>query len=438
MKRLTNLWAFGLLLLISIFLLAACNGGNTANDASGNKNEEEKTEKAEELEAEPVTLKFNYAWEEEFNEDIKGPVEEKFPHITLEFVEMALDEVETEIAQKNIPDIFYLSGGDQVPLLEEYELTYDLDELINGNNFDLSSISQAHIYQARGWGDGALYYFPYVRRWEVLYYNKEIFDQFGVSYPKDGMTWGEVGDLASQVTGERNGVEYRGLDISAAGGMLSELEVNHLDPESHEPMYVKDERFVQYLNMAEKLAAIPGVVPEEGDWGDFMNTQNLAMVPLFDVHIWLAGVEADTGLNWDMVTYPVWEDKPNGGPGAGAAGLAISETSEHKEEAFQVLEYLMSEEWQLMRSKKGFATILNDPEIQGAFSSEVEGLQDKNMQAVFALDIATGPKVTSPYEQEGQVLDVMEFIKEGNDVNTYLREAYDKSKAKVAEAQGSK
>lgn len=435
MKAYTKMWALSLVLLFSMLLIVACSGDKNAVNKEEKNNEENKK-----IVTDPkqVTLKFNYGWEEEFNEDIKGPVEEKFPNIKLEFVETALEDIEEEIVKKNVPDIIYMSGGDKVPLLKEYELAYDLDTLIGQNNFDINGISQAQIDKARSWGNGALYYLPYVKRWEVLYYNKEIFDQFGVDYPIDGMTWEEVGNLAKKVTGDRNGVNYRGLDLSASGGMLKQLGGNHLDSETNEPLYVKDERFSKYLNMVQELAEIPGVVPDEGDWGNFINEQNLAMVPLFDIHIWLNNVEADTGLKWDMVSFPVWEDNPKVGPSANAAGLAISNTSEHKDEALQVLEYLLSEEWQLMRSKKGFATVLDDPEIQKTFSSEVEGLEEKNMQAIFYLDTAEVPKETSLYEEAGQVLDPIEFIKEGKDVNTYLREAYEKSKVEVEDVQGTK
>ena len=447
MKNFTKIKVFGLIFIVLVLMLAACNseGSNDNNESAGSQTEEqtvngEKSEEEteQEPEREPVTLKFNYGWEEEFIEDIKGPVEEKFPWITLEFVELALENVEEEIAKNNIPDIFYLSGGDQVPYLLEYELAFDHDELIEKHGFDLSKISEAHIEKARTWGDGALYYLPYVRRWEVLYYNKAVFDAFGEEYPTDGMTWKEVADLARKVTGERNGTEYRGIDISASSGMLDQLGVNFVDPETHEPMFLKDEGFAKYLGMIEEFASIPGVIPEEGDWGDFIGKQNVAMVPLFDIHIWLKNVEAETGLAWDMVSYPVWEDQPNVGPSANAAGLAISATSEHKEEAFMVLEYLLSEEWQMMRSKKGFATVLNNTEIQEAFCSEVEGLEEKNMQDVFALEATSGPEKLSPYEDVAkEVFDIMEFIKSDKDVNTYLREVYDKADAKVKEALGS-
>ncbi|MCJ7840799.1 extracellular solute-binding protein [Lederbergia sp. NSJ-179] len=443
-KKSSNNWILNLFIIFTAFLLVACNTskGSTEDTArSAEKEGKETTETEDNSEAEPVTLTFNYGWEEEFIEDIKGPVEEKFPNITLEFAEFDYDKAEEEISKGNIPDIFYLSGGDKVDVLKEYELAYNLDELIERNNFDLESISKEQIDRVRTWGDGDLYYFPYVKRWDVLYYNKGIFDLFGVNYPKDGMTWDEITDLAREVTGEKNGTEYRGIDISASGPMLKQLGVNHIDPETNEPMYLKDGNFAKYLNQIEKIASIQGVIPDndEDDWGAFINKQNVAMVPLFDIHIWLNGVEAETGLAWDMVSYPEWEDHPNTGPNANAGGLSISNTSEHKEAAFQVLEYLMSEEWQMMRSKKGFATVLDNKEIQEAFCSEVEGLEEKNMQAVFKLKAVDKPVKVSPYEEKGEeVFDAMKFIKEGKDVNTYLRETYDEVNALVKEAAGSK
>ncbi|MBO0995666.1 ABC transporter substrate-binding protein [Bacillus sp. SD088] len=425
-----------LLILLFTFLLVACNSDKSATKPE--TSDKETGDATTKDESEPVTLKVHYGWEEEFIEDIKEPVEEKFPNITLEFTEVDFDAMDDDIAKGNIPDIFYLSGGGQLKVLEEYELSYDLDELVEKNSFDLNKIDKAQIDKVRSWGEGKLYYFPYVKRWDVLYYNKGIFDLFGVNYPQDGMTWDEIADLARKVNGEVNGTNYRGIDISSTGAMLNQLGVQHVDPETDESMYLQDERFAKFLNKIENIASIPGVIPEdEGDWGNFINEQNVAMVPLFDVHIWLSNVEAETGLDWNMVSYPVWEDQPKIGPSANAAGLSISETSEHKDAAFQVLEYLMSDEWQMMRSKKGFATVLNNSEVQEAFSSEIEGLKDKNMQAVFDLEAAEAPEKVSAFEEDGEILDAMEFIEKEQDVNTYLRETYEEAEAKIKEAKGS-
>lgn len=419
-------------LLISLAtMLAACGNDNkdngdkqdNANTPKDNANKEANENNEAEPEQEPVTLKFNYGWDEEFEEDIKGPVEAKFPHITLEFVDLSVDNIEEEIAKENLPDIFYLSGADQLPILEDYDLAYDLTDMINEKDFDLDRISDAHVEVVNKWSEGDSFnYFPYVRRFDVMYYNKEIFDKFGVDYPTDGMTWDEVANLAKQVHGEIDGRDYRGIDIGNSSSMLKELEVNHVDPETDESLYASDERFAKYLSMIDTFNNIPGIIPAEDEGGDFISEQNVAMLPLYDIHNWLKNVEIDTGLSWDMVSYPVWEDAKTKGPTANAAGLTISSLSEHKEAAFQVLEYLMSDEWQLMRSKKGLATILKDKDIQATFAEEVEEFEDKNMQAVFALELTSGPENASKYEDQGNIIDAMEYAREHSDINTYLRE----------------
>ncbi|NOU90117.1 extracellular solute-binding protein [Paenibacillus sp. LMG 31460] len=65
----------------------------------------------------------------------------------------------------------------------------------------------------------------------VLYYNKDIFDKFGISYPRNGMTWDEVYDLAKKLNRTEDGISYRGFGM-AAGAMFT---VNPLSLQPVEP-----------------------------------------------------------------------------------------------------------------------------------------------------------------------------------------------------------
>jgi len=451
MKILSKRWQISFFSILFILILAACqaddnnsatndtsenetNNINESDNETNNVNDENETNESD---SESITLKIG----NELSEDDQEALKEEFPHIIFEFDEVSAheDDIEDEITQDKIPDIFYISGGDQIPNLDAYELSYDLTELIEESDFDLSTIADEQIDIVRKWSGGEIKYFPYVKRWDVLYYNKDIFDKFGVDYPEDGMTWNEVEALAREVNGEIDGNEYRGIDISSTGAMIKQLEVNHVDPETDESLYASDERFAKYLRMIEKIATIPGVVPDDEERGsnEFLDEQTVAMVPLYDIHIWLSDIEAETGLSWDMVSYPVFEDEEEQGIVTNASGLTISRTSEHKEEAFEVLEYLLSKESQMMRSKAGSATVLKDTEVQEAFSTEVEGLEDKNMQAVFYLDELSGPEERSEYEEDGEIIDGLEFVRSGQDINTYLREISEEANAAIEDAKGS-
>lgn len=59
---------------------------------------------------------------------------------------------------------------------------------------------------------------PVVNNTMSLYYNKDLFDKFGVSYPKDGMTWDEVLELNRQL--DKNGGRGSVHRISLIAGSL--------------------------------------------------------------------------------------------------------------------------------------------------------------------------------------------------------------------------
>src|SRR5690625_2344954 len=138
-----------------------------------------------------------------------------------------------------------------------------------------------------------------------------------------------------------------------------------------------------------------------------------------------------------MVSFPVWEEHPDRGTLVNAAGFAITDISEHKEAAFEVLAYIASDEWQMMRAKKGFSPVSSNPEVQEAFASEVDTLKGKNMLAPYYLTESTGPEKWSKYEQDGGIISIEDFVEKGQDINTYLRELAEEANGIIQEIKGS-
>jgi len=95
----------------------------------------------------------------------------------------------------------------------------------------------------------------------ALAYNKKVFDQFGVDYPTDDMTWNEVIDLANKVTGEKEGLQYRGLDIAADGHMVGMLD-NWLVNAEDEVQFEEREDVKKLFSLIETVADIPGNIPD--------------------------------------------------------------------------------------------------------------------------------------------------------------------------------
>lgn len=97
---------------------------------------------------------------------------------------------------------------------EELGLTEDLNPYVKQFNMDLNRIDPIVLDTVRKTsGDGKLLGIPISGNVVMMYYNKDIFDRFAVPYPKDGMTWDEVYDLARQLTRSDGAVKYRGFDF---------------------------------------------------------------------------------------------------------------------------------------------------------------------------------------------------------------------------------
>lgn len=117
MKRTWKHLSIGLLFILFTFLVVACQSNdadkNNNDKNNNNKNEENNGNENNVVASEEITLKFGFELEDEDQDALR----EEFPHITFEFegVSAHEDDIEEEIAKENLPDIFYLSGGDQMP-----------------------------------------------------------------------------------------------------------------------------------------------------------------------------------------------------------------------------------------------------------------------------------------------------------------------------------
>lgn len=447
-----------ILLCAAFAVFTACSGGGGGGkDATAEPKGEASTlpspspsepggQKAEapkeEPRNEPVTLKINLDWDDaSFEREWKIPVQEKFPYITLEKIPAAEINIEEQVAQGNIPDIIQARNHEHVSFLAQRGLTMDMSELIAKHGFDLDRLQRAMLQRAKNFGNGAIETLPFERGVHAMYYNKDIFDKFAVDYPTDDMTWSEVIALARKVTGEIDGVKYRGLDLDVPNMSFSQLGANYAHPETGDPMYTKDPAFQKYYDMMYEVWSIPGnlygddpasLIQSFG--GKFVLEQNVAMVPLWNLTGWLATIEQESGMRWDMVTYPVWDDLPGVDPVAQGPVIGVSAASEHKDEAFQVIAFILSDEYQLRRSREGKPSVLASEAVNSEFAADNPQLAEKNLQAFFRHQPATGPAKYHEFEHiaENSSWDLMkEFARLSRDTNTHLRIVQEVAEARV-------
>lgn len=406
-------------------LLGGCSQGQGSGQQSSNEGE------GETKAAEPVTLTLYMPADFPIQHTIVNAVQKKYPNITLQTVlRGAGKQPEELIAAGTFPDLIYQSTPWYAELLD-LNLLYDLNELVKKHKFDLNKLDPLAMDAIKMWGTkGEVYAIPFYRNFGVLYYNKDLFDKFGVAYPKDGMTWDDAAELARKLTRTEGGTEYKGLDASGTYEGVSQLSASFVT-EAGKANLLADP-FVTTMNNLARIYSIPGNARGRNMQDFYKGT--VAMSAFWNV---LGNFEdmykKGTPMNWDMVALPTYKDAPGRSYQVDSHNLSISTMSKHKEEAFQVIAYLTSKEVQAEIVKDGYVSALVDPELEATFGANMQSLKGKNVGAIFKLKSAPLYKVSKydPIAQDFLEKALNEVLSGTKDVNTALRDANELANQKI-------
>lgn len=244
-----------------------------------------------------------------------------------------------------IPDVMFLSP---VVNYAADGVLENLDPFIEASNYSTDDYWPGLLEY--GMYDGSVYGFPRDIGLEVLYYNKDLFDEAGVSYPDETWTWADLQAAAEQLTE----VTSSGRVIRHALGM--EGGKYQLWIGQNKGSILDDMRNPSRCTLAdpEALAAIEffaGMMDNNyamrdanlsqagGDAAVFqsgqaaMIIQNASRISAFNA----------AGMNYDVAVVPIPEDGQRSASAAGAA-WTMSSFSDNKDAAWTFLSWLQSTE----------------------------------------------------------------------------------------------
>jgi multiple sugar transport system substrate-binding protein len=413
-------------LLAAIVFLTSCGSNGASSGAP------EAAKPAETKPPEPVTLtstvdgvNIDDAW---LNQ-IKTELAKKYPYITLEFIlSVKGNTLADMVATGRIPDIVFTHDGRIAPL-QQYGMLEDISPLIKQHNFDLKRFDPQYLDIVKeGASDGKLYAIPLDSKYHAMYYNKDIFDKFGVAYPRDGMTVNDTVELAKKVSRVEGGTVYHGLNTGS--NMIWIAQARNLFTVDRDKPTVNTDGWKQMFELGKTIYTIPG-----NEWDNttpkkqFYEQRKLAMF-MFQNMFDELGTAMETGFNWDVVQYPSFPEYKNIYPSASTDVILISNTSKHKEAALKVIEAATSDEVQMTRSKQGIVSVLGSDAIKKAFATDLKFLQGKNIQGIFKSKPAAAPPI-SEYRQDGEKIvraKFLEYLDNKADVNSLLRQAEEEIK----------
>ena len=152
------------------------------------------------------------------------------PDIKVKVMDIGATDYDTKIpvllSSGDTSDVITIKSMNIYTSLVEKNQLMPLDEMVQTSGVDMAP------YQGADEGiriNDQLYGLPFRNDYYILYYNKTLFDNAGVEYPKSDMTWDEYRELAKKMTsGEGNDKIYGGYCHTWPGSLYRwGLDENH-------------------------------------------------------------------------------------------------------------------------------------------------------------------------------------------------------------------
>jgi multiple sugar transport system substrate-binding protein len=269
-------------------------------------------------------------------------------------------------------------------------------------------------------------------------YNKDLFDKFGVPYPKDGMTWDETYELAKTMTRKEGETQYRGF-ISQSYNLawMNQMSLGFADPKTDKPLFYSDDRWGQYVRRMNRFYEIPGNALAETTFRAVSNAFLVNKVAAMYAYT-IPTTKQD--VNWDMVSLPEFTNLRGVGSQAMLTLAYVTSISKHKDAAFEAIAYMTSDEYQMNISKQALGLpVVKTQTVKDAFGIENPNLQGKNLKSL------TRNKPAAPFEQSpyqaitnNQLERIWYQLGKGQmDVNTALRTASEMAEKEIANLKSS-
>lgn len=431
---------------LTALLLASCGQGDKGaggsqpiDPAPGN------TEAADLKPAEIVFYSTNNNSAESFDAMYGNALRKKFPQYTISYIWSGApgNKLSELLASNTRFDIFMQAPGHFEAQAFPADLHYDMTELVKQHRLDMNRLDDTSVQYVQQSSGGKLYMLPMHLDAMVLYYNKSLFNKYGVELPKDGMSWEEMLKRAEKLTRVEGGTQYYGFstDASTIQGM-NPLSLPLADLTTNTPTINKDDRWKRFFELFyDQPRQLPGyldaIKQAKGlpTIRNFVNDQTVAMFAYQSglINVWTDQLKA---LDWDIVSLPTFPEQSKVGSMATPQLFGITKMAKDKDAAMRVLHYLLSDEFQAQLAQQGIVPVLKSETIRKELGKQ-SVYADRNWNALFVNPFA--PLASRPaYYSQLNAIYIDHFKKaalDEMDLNTALRKAEEESLKAIAAFQ---
>lgn len=326
---------------------------------------------------EAVKLNIGYFSEKKFDDRYASLLALEYPNLQYAIVPIS-DILKRKItisewAENNDVDLIYLPSKQFRQALND-GLLQTLDNYIVRDSFPLENMVPSVVDLTKQYGSGKLYGLPPTFYGSALVYNQQLFDQYGVDYPTEQMTWEDIILLANQFP--------KGLSLpypSAAHWLIDigQTENLHAYDERTKQITLNNPSWTRILELVKEPLQRGNIAFNDINKKSFISENYaMAVVNYEDVN----GLEQQgSELKWKLVTMPVSPTSPQSSHQVSLGGLwSIPSTSSQADAAWGLIQFFMSDkvaEWEY-RSVYGFSSLNSYITL---------GDRDRNFEAFYKL-----------------------------------------------------
>ncbi len=253
------------------------------------------------------------------------------------------------------PDLFECASGSQLALLVKSGIVADITDDLSNAGIDIKRVAWNSAYPLTTL-DGRVYGFPTNVSVNAVWYNKEIFDRYGIQYPTGRQTWKAFVPLAQRLTRrDKNGhIKQYGFMydwynwptfVMQWGGRLYTEDGTKCVIDS--PQAIDAIQFMHDLVYKYRVSQSPAeesALASQGGWGS-------STISLFGAgksamalggRWWLCTLRNYKGLNLGVMECPHGSNRVFVSFGR---AVLVNSNSLHRKEALQFLKYMAGKEY---------------------------------------------------------------------------------------------
>ncbi|HHT91147.1 MAG: sugar ABC transporter substrate-binding protein [Bacillota bacterium] len=340
--------------------------------------------------AQQITLKFA-CWDYELNGYDKTLIEEfekANPDIKVEVYDMPASEYPDKmlivLAGGEDIDVFYAKDPTMYGGLVLRKQIMPLDELIARDGVDLAGYG-GNLENVKI--DDTIYGLPYRGDFWILFYNKDLFDSFGVPYPTNDMTWEEFEETAKLLTSGEGASKTYGTYIHtwASTYFMYGLQKHMGDLVEGPYEMLKDGlEMARRIQLVDKSAADYATNRAMGaHYRGLFEQGNIGMLYMGTWYMQALLLDEQEGLhnvNWGIARLPQWEGLPHATIG-NVTPVVINARTKHQEAAWRLVKFLSGSEGASILAENVLVPGYLDSSVFDKFA-EVDGFPGDNMEAL--------------------------------------------------------